>query len=175
MAAHRGLLLGVNPLNNGSLTFNVMFKTPVDWLNKPIGLKFNDPLKVQSFLIDKFDNWDECFKKLLQATFSFWGLPTKKIVLDRPWKTERILPVTLIGDAAHLMQPFAGQGVNTGMLDAMVLTESLLNPSFYNIEDALQDYEKKMFIYAKAAQDASNANELEMHNANFEIQKLFLR
>ena len=48
-----------------------------------------------------------------------------KISVEKKWQNNRPLPITLIGDAAHLMPPFAGQGANIGLLDALILSENL--------------------------------------------------
>ncbi len=91
--------------------------------------------------------------------------------MEKPWKTNRPLPITLIGDAAHLMPPFAGQGVNIGLVDALNLSENLLNGQFETIEKAVFDYEEKMFVYAKKAQSESAENEMEMCNPEFSFLK----
>jgi len=102
------------------------------------------------------------------------GLPTRKFPLGQNWKNNRPLPITLIGDAAHLMPPFAGQGVNTGLVDALVLSDNLTNGKFETIESAFNDYEQKMFIYAGEAQSESEKNEIEMRNPDFSFQTLIL-
>lgn len=65
--------------------------------------------------------------------------------------------VTLLGDAAHLMTPFAGVGVNVALADALGLARALLKRQIafhtdlpVNLADALQEYEEQMFERAKA-------------------------
>jgi 2-polyprenyl-6-methoxyphenol hydroxylase-like FAD-dependent oxidoreductase len=171
MTAYQGNLLVVNPNNNASLTYGVIFKKPEEWTgnNK---LDFQDKENVRAFLLERFERWDERFKELFRATLSFWCLPIRKFPLEKPWKNERPLPITLIGDAAHMMPPFAGQGVNTGLLDALILSEKLTTRTYESLETAIKSYETEMFLYASEAQLASARNEMEMREPDFSFQQL---
>jgi 2-polyprenyl-6-methoxyphenol hydroxylase-like FAD-dependent oxidoreductase len=50
----------------------------------------------------------------------------------------------MMGDAAHLMPPYAGEGVNMAMLDALELSECLTDDGFPDIKTAIETYEKQM-------------------------------
>jgi 2-polyprenyl-6-methoxyphenol hydroxylase-like FAD-dependent oxidoreductase len=54
----------------------------------------------------------------------------------------------MIGDAAHRMPPYAGEGVNMAMLDALDLAEALTNQEFNSIEHAFAHFEKQMCMRA---------------------------
>lgn len=73
--------------------------------------------------------------------------------------------VTLIGDSAHLMTPFAGAGVNVAMEDALILARSLKKRRGSNsmLTEGLQEYEKNMFKRAEASATITYNNLLGMY------------
>ncbi|GAB3362173.1 NAD(P)/FAD-dependent oxidoreductase [Arachidicoccus ginsenosidivorans] len=175
MVASGGNLLVANPLNGDKLTYGLIFKKPETWqgnLEQDLKIDFSDQAMASTYLKARLGGWSELYHSLIEKTTQFVGLPTRVLPLAQPWKPNRPLPITLIGDAAHLMPPFAGMGVNIGLMDATILTENLVSDRFSNVTDAINDYEKQMMAYAKAASAESRENELEMRDPDFDFRKM---
>ena len=103
MASHQGNLLFANPNNNGALHFGISFKTPDEWKNQT-QVDFQNRNSVVDFLLKEFSDWDERYKELIHTTLSFVGLATRIFPLEKPWKSKRPLPITMIAKAGMLRQ-----------------------------------------------------------------------
>jgi 2-polyprenyl-6-methoxyphenol hydroxylase-like FAD-dependent oxidoreductase len=82
--------------------------------------------------------------------------------LDQTW--EALPNLTMLGDAAHLMSPFAGEGVNMAMLDALELSECLTSGNFPDLRSAIATYEEQMRVRASAAAKESLASSDALHS-----------
>ncbi len=88
-----------------------------------------------------FQGWSEIWEPLFREAASMIWRPLLACPTDQHWEPKP--NVTLIGDAAHVMPPYAGEGVNMAMLDALVLSRLLLSQD--TSSDAIAAYEAEMF------------------------------
>lgn len=107
-------------------------------------------------LVALFEGWHPMFlRALAQSDGELVARPLYALPVGHRWA--RSQGVTLLGDAAHVMSPFAGEGVNLALTDAADLADALLaHPA--DREAALADYEATMFARAaeSAAESAAN-------------------
>lgn len=88
-----------------------------------------------------FAGWSERWDSLFNQAVSLVWRPLLVCPPGQHWEPKP--NVTLIGDAAHVMPPYAGEGVNMAMLDALVLSRLLLGEQ--RSSDAIALYEAEMF------------------------------
>ena len=92
----------------------------------------------------------------IDGEFSYWPLYT--MPAQQHWAPHR--RITLVGDAAHVMSPFTGQGVNMALIDAVELVGALTDSHPDNIDAAIAAYEAamldRMSIAIAKANDATD-------------------
>ena len=93
-----------------------------------------------------FKGWGETWDPLFRKAVSVVWRPLLVCPADQRWEPKA--NVTLIGDAAHVMPPYAGEGVNMAMLDALVLSKLLLGGD--RPAAAIAAYESEMFARMRA-------------------------
>jgi len=141
----------VSSKGDGSLGFAVSCKTDEFWY-KESGIDFKDNKQVLAWFKNEFPEWSSIWWELFENEETlFIPRPQYCMPLNQKWDAQS--NITLIGDAAHWMPPFAGEGVNMAMLDALELSESLTAVTHTSIQTAIANYEKKMFRrFAKVGQ-----------------------
>ena len=149
---------------NGEIGFYASFKTDENWA-KTCGIDFSDRYEVLKWFKKEYPEWSSVWYELYEnSSTPFIPRPIYCMPLDQTWKTVENL--TIIGDAAHLMPPFAGEGVNMAMLDALELSEALTSSQFNSIESAIAEYEMNMFKRASQMAQESLENGERMHSEN---------
>jgi 2-polyprenyl-6-methoxyphenol hydroxylase-like FAD-dependent oxidoreductase len=151
MGDNRSLI--VSAKGDGSLVFYPCFQADQNWA-KESGIDFTDKAQVLAWFKKEFANWGYIWHELFEnASGAFVPRPLYSMPLDQTWQAQPNL--TIIGDAAHLMPPYAGEGVNMAMLDALELSRALTDNQYTDSLSAITAYEKQMRGRAAEATDQS--------------------
>jgi 2-polyprenyl-6-methoxyphenol hydroxylase-like FAD-dependent oxidoreductase len=86
-----------------------------------------------------------------------------------PLRKARAQGIVLLGDAAHPMSPFRGEGANMAMQDALVLADALVK-SGANLEAALSSYEREMLQRSRKYVLLSRKAAREMHSTSWWVR-----
>lgn len=149
---------------DGEIGFYASFKTSENWAAAS-GLDFSDNAQISDWFKKEYSGWSSLWHELFEnAATPFIPRRIYCMPLDQTW--EALPNLTMLGDAAHAMPPFAGEGANMAMLDALELSGCLCGEDFSDLQTAVQSYENRMRKRgAEAARESLKNGEL-MHSAN---------
>lgn len=156
----KNVLLGQK--GNGEIGFYASFKAEESWTTTN-NLDYTDREQVLTWFKTTYPEWDNVWHELFEnAVVPFVPRPIYCTPFDQTW--EALPNLTMLGDAAHVMPPFAGEGVNMAMLDALELSECLTSDQYSTIQEAIFHYETNMRKRAAIAAKESLENGERMHS-----------
>lgn len=156
---NRGLLAQRN--GDGRIRVYVALRVPEAWPTES-GIDFARAAATRERLLDCFAGWSPGALELLRLSDDvFMHRPLYTVPANAWWRewNDARAGVTLLGDAAHVMPPFTGQGANLAMLDAVELARALTDGAHASLTDALRAYEHAMFERMTPAIDETLASQ----------------
>ncbi|MBB3181230.1 NAD(P)/FAD-dependent oxidoreductase [Variovorax sp. Sphag1AA] len=140
MAVEPGKAIMAHHHANGTLQIYVALNKAEGWIG---AIDFRQPAAALHRIASEFAGWAPQLQALVKESDTAPVVrPIYALPVDHRWQS--VPGVTLVGDAAHLMSPFAGEGANLAILDGAELGHALRDHSD-DIKAALEVYERALF------------------------------
>ncbi|KAF2765405.1 FAD/NAD(P)-binding domain-containing protein [Teratosphaeria nubilosa] len=146
--------LFIQYMGDGSINSSTWSRRDVDWQK---AYDVHDAAVVKEVCRKEYADWDsrlvDCVLKADNSTF----VPRDLFMLPIDIRWDGVPGVTVIGDAAHVMTPFAGEGVNLAMEDSLRLSEAILKSvdTPRQLASNVRAFEDDMFVRARKTQQAT--------------------
>ncbi|NPD67695.1 FAD-dependent monooxygenase [Lichenicola cladoniae] len=153
MAAAPGKGIIAHRSADGSVAGYVALNEQEEWIRS---IDFSDAPAALDFIAQKFSGWAPHLIRFITGSVADPTIrPIYALPVGHEWK--RKVGLTLVGDAAHLMSPFAGEGANLAMYDGAELARAIIdNPDDMNA--SLSAYEDSLFPRSREAARMSAQN-----------------
>ena len=152
---------------DGTIIVYASGKRDEDWKEK-CGYDLHKANEVKKAIREEFKDWAEPLVKLTQVADENDFTARSLYILPPGHRWKHRAKVTLIGDAAHLMTPHAGEGVNVAMEDAMNLADAIIRSAesqdvTNTLDKEISLFEDEMMARATRFQKHSLANTKDMY------------
>lgn len=164
LSPKRGLIVQRNA--NGKIRIYVAVEVAENWAKTEFAVAARGGAKsARRLMLSFFTGWNPELLEFVTHCDDepMWARPIYALPVGHRWASRR--GVTLVGDAAHVMSPFAGEGVNIAMLDASELAMAIaeawkVDASVGSICDAVPAFERVMCVRAEKSCGFSANNQV---------------
>ena len=116
-----------------------------------------NPERLKQMLLEKCADWHSPIPEMIERTQLdlLMGIPAFDRDMKQISDSEKDgIQIALLGDAAHPMSPFKGQGANQALLDAVDLADIIAQNNNLDLNSAISQYEDQMLkrVYTKVMQ-----------------------
>lgn len=164
--------LTVQRMANGSLKVGMWILGPETYPADTLAAYGSDEEKLKDKILENYNGWALEMLQCIRASTNFRPWPLYELPVGHTWEHRN--GYTLIGDAASLMTPWAGEGVNKALADSLGLAEALEQAlrSGQDLDEGVQEYETSMFPRAESLQVLTQRNKIAMFSENGSVNMM---